>query len=99
MDDSASSDSAEPKWRGLDMILSLACGGLRHCVEFRRPLEKLVECVGDDLLCRPAIHCAGEPELQVALRIEAERERGLALCTGSRARPWCATRSGLRSHS
>src|SRR4051812_1031928 len=60
MDDSASSDSAEPKWRGLDMILSLACGGLRHCVEFRCPLEKLVECVGDDLLCRPAIHRAGE---------------------------------------
>ena len=46
-------------------------------------LKQSVQRVGDDLLGRAAVHRACQAQLQVAARIEAQRERGLGLAPGA----------------
>ena len=72
--------------------LPLAIGLLGHDLELGHICEQPVESIGDNLLCRAAVDRAGETQFQVTFRVEAERERGLALGARSRTRARSAPR-------
>ena len=55
-------------------------------IEFGHGAEQRVERIGHQLLRRAAADGAGETKLEMALRVEAQRERRLALAARSRAR-------------
>src|SRR6478672_7272417 len=55
-------------------------------VEIGHALEQLVERVGHKLLRGAPVHSACEPQLEMTIWIEAERERRLAFASGYRAR-------------
>jgi hypothetical protein len=97
----AAAETAEdPKRSGLIMSLSLPFGLTGHDIEFGHATEQLIERVGHELLGRAAVDCAGKPELEMAIRIEPQGERGLGLASGRGARArqpprrWRAYRSG-----
>src|SRR5437868_13521446 len=55
-------------------------------VQIGHALEQLVERVGHKLLRGAPVHGACEPQLEMTVRIEAERERRLGFAS------WCGTR-------
>src|SRR4051794_40787000 len=93
---SAINETADPIRSGFDIGLPLAFGLCGHGFEFRHGSQQVVERVGHDLLCGAPIDRAGEPKLEVALRIEPESECGLRLSAwrGTRSRHGTGTRRG-----
>src|SRR4051812_27805676 len=72
--------------------VSVALGGLGrqllgHCFQFRQRCQELVERIADDLLGGPVTDRAGETKLEMPLRIEPQREGGLAFRAGRLAGP------------
>src|SRR3546814_8195657 len=51
-------------------------------IEIRQGVEELVQRRGDDLLGGAVAHRAGDPELQMALIVQPQRERGLVFRSG-----------------
>src|SRR5947209_2212624 len=80
-------EAAELKRSGCFMDLPptfCLCG---QPVEIGHALEQMIERVSHQLLRRPSVDGASEPELQMAIGIEAERERRLPFASNDRARP------------
>jgi hypothetical protein len=74
----------------VSLLLSCACGRggqmPGHRVQLGQSGEKGVERVGDELLGRPVRDRAGQAQAKVPIRLEAKRERRLALGAGRLAR-------------
>src|SRR5207248_636247 len=65
-------------------------------VEIGHALEQLVERIGHKLLRGAPVHSACEPQLEMTIGIEAERERRLCFAAGRRASAHRAARRNRR---
>ena len=90
-------EAAEPLRSDLFIGLTPTFCLIGQPVEIGHALEQLIERVGHKLLRGAPVHSAREPQLEMTVWIEAERERRLAFAASRNASARCTAR-GRHGH-